>query len=58
VTVQLYFDEDALRHALVAALRKRGIDVLTPLDVGMTQKTDEEQLQFAATQGRTLFIGH
>lgn len=55
MTVRLYFDEDAVRHALVEALRKRGIDILTPLDVGTMQKTDEEQLQFATTQGRTLF---
>jgi len=33
----------------------RGIDVMTPLDVGRMQTTDEEQLQFATTQGRTLF---
>jgi hypothetical protein len=55
VTVRLYFDEDTVRHALVEALRKRGVDVVTPLDVGMIQKTDEEQLEYAAPQGRTLY---
>jgi hypothetical protein len=39
----------------VEALRKRGIDVLTPLDAGMLQKSDEEQLRFATRQGRALY---
>jgi hypothetical protein len=55
VTVRLYFDEDTVRHALVEALRKRRVDILTPLDVGMIQKADEEQLEFAAAQSRTLY---
>ena len=55
MTVRLYFDEDAVRHALVEALRKRDVDLITPLDVRMIQRTDEEQLDFAAKQGRTVY---
>ncbi len=55
MTIRLYFDEDSMRHALVESLRKRGMDVLTPLDVGSTEQTDEEQLEFATTQGRAIY---
>ena len=55
MTVRLYFDEDTVRHALVEALRLRSVDVLTPLDVGMIQKSDEEQLKYAVAEGRTLY---
>jgi len=34
VTIRLYFDEDTVRHGLVAALRRRGVEVVTPLDAG------------------------
>ena len=55
MTIRLYRDEDTFRHALVEALRKRGIDVLIPLDVEMTQKTDDEQLVFAAKDERVRY---
>ena len=55
MTIRLYFDEDSMRHALVEALRKRGVDVLTPLEVGSTEQTDEQQLEYAATQGRAIY---
>jgi len=40
---------------LVRGLRSQGIDVLTAAEAGMTRRSDEEQLGFAAAQGRTLF---
>jgi hypothetical protein len=55
VTVRLYCDEDSMRHALVSALRKRGIDVLTALEAGTTEQTDEQQLTFATAQGRVIY---
>jgi Domain of unknown function (DUF5615) len=55
VTIRLYFDEDSLRHALVAALRKRGVDVLTALDARTIAETDEQQLEYAATRGRAIY---
>jgi len=45
--IKLYFDEDAMHSFLVAALRSRGVVVVTVMDAGLTEKTDEEQLAFA-----------
>lgn len=53
--LRVYIDEDTMSHALVDALRARGVDVLTPFDVAMMGHSDEEQLQFAADSGRALF---
>jgi Domain of unknown function (DUF5615) len=54
VTIRLYFDEDSMWHALVTALRARGIDVQTALDAAMIARTDEDHLAFATAQGRVL----
>ncbi len=40
---------------LVAALRSRGVTVTTPLDAGLIEKSDEEQLVFAAEHGCVLY---
>ena len=40
---------------LVIALRYRGITVLTPLEVGLTGKPDDEQLEFATARGCVLY---
>ncbi|HQI77362.1 MAG TPA: DUF5615 family PIN-like protein [Candidatus Latescibacteria bacterium] len=55
MTIRLYCDEDSMRHALVAALRKHGLDVSTALEAGATAETDEQQLAFATAQGRVLY---
>ena len=54
MTIRLYFDEDSMRHALIHALRARGIDVQTALDAGIIECADEEHLAFATAQGRVL----
>jgi hypothetical protein len=41
VTIRLYFDEDSMQHALVNALRARGIDVLTALEAQRIERSDE-----------------
>ena len=41
-------------QALVTALRARGVDVQTALDAEMIERTDEDHLVFAMTQGRVL----
>jgi len=41
--------------ALVDALRLRGADVLTPLDLVTTASSDEEQLRVATESGRSLY---
>ena len=40
---------------LVAALRSRGVAVVTPVDSGLIGKTDEEQLAFAVSRGCVLY---
>lgn len=52
--LRLYIDEDSMSHALVDALRARGVDVVTPLDAGTIGWHDEDQLQFATDSGRAI----
>ena len=54
MTIRLYFDEDSMRDALVKALRARGVDVATALEVGMIDRDDAEHLDYALTHGRVL----
>jgi hypothetical protein len=42
-------------QALVDALRLRGADVVTPLDLVTTAGSDEEQLRIAAQSGRSIY---
>ena len=53
--VRIYIDEDAMHSRLVAALRFRGVTVVTVLDSGLTEKTDEEPLVFATEQECVLY---
>jgi predicted nuclease of predicted toxin-antitoxin system len=53
--LQLYLDEDAMDDALVKALRVRGVDVLTAFEAGMIERSDEEHLDYATSQGRVLY---
>ncbi len=53
--VRLYCDEDSVQHALVFALRKRGVDIVTSLEAGTTKQSDERQLDYAAAQGRVIY---
>lgn len=51
--IELYLDEDV--DVLAADLvRARGFDVLTTREAGRLHATDEAQLAFAASKGRTL----
>jgi hypothetical protein len=52
--IRLYFDEDAMQHALVVALRARRVDVLTASRCGMVNRSDEEHLRRANSDGRVL----
>jgi hypothetical protein len=53
--IRLYLDEDAQRGSLVKALRERGVDVQTANEAGMSDRDDDEHLQFATAQGRVLY---
>ncbi|MBI3330241.1 MAG: DUF5615 family PIN-like protein [Nitrospinae bacterium] len=48
-------DEDAMDKDLLQALRARGVDVITALDVGMIEQRDEQHLHYATAQGRVLY---
>jgi Domain of unknown function (DUF5615) len=54
MTIRLYFDEDSMWHALIHALRARGIDMQTALYATMIERIDEAHLEFATAQGRVL----
>lgn len=42
--IRLDFDEDAMRHALVAALQPAGVDVVTALEANRLGDSDDQQL--------------
>ena len=49
MTIRFYVDEDAMDKDLVRALRARGVDVLTALEVGLIERRDVEHLEYAVT---------
>ena len=53
--IKIYIDEDAMDSDLVAALRSRGVTVITALDAGLVEKSDDEQLAIAAEHGCVLY---
>lgn len=55
MSIRLYFDEDAMDDDPVQALRLHGVDVETVLDAELAGHSDEEQLAYARSVGRTLY---
>ncbi len=55
---KFYLDEDTQSEALIQALRSRGVSLLTTSEAGRSKQGDEEQLRFAATQGRVLLTSN
>jgi hypothetical protein len=53
--LRLYVDEDLMESGLFAGLARRGFDVLATDEAGNRQRSDSEQLQFAATHGRAVY---
>ncbi|MFZ0612468.1 MAG: DUF5615 family PIN-like protein [Desulfobacterales bacterium] len=51
--MKLYLDED-ISPKVAGILRKRGIDAVSAHDTGMLEASDEEQLSFAAVNGRAM----
>ena len=51
--IRFYFDQH-MPNIAVAALRRRGVDVLTAHEAGTCGRTDEEQLRFATADGRAI----
>ena len=52
--IRFYFDEHVPR-AVARGLRRRGVEVLTVPEAGMLGATDEEHLNLAKSEGRTVF---
>ena len=52
-TIRFHLDEP-VAGAVALGLRARSIDVTTARDVGLAGASDEEQLDFAAAEGRVL----
>lgn len=53
--LKIHLDEDADAYALLNGLRHRGWDVISSRERGILRCSDEEQLVWAADQGRALF---
>lgn len=53
--IRLYLDEDILERSLVKALRKAEIDLVTTAEANNLGRADEEQLQWATRQERTIY---
>ena len=58
MTLRLYVDHDSSRNALVQALRRSQVDVLTAFEAGQHEAEDADQLAFATAQGRVLYSFH
>ena len=53
--MKLHLDEDADAHALLNALRHRGLDVSSSRELALLQCSDEKQLAWAFEQGRVIY---
>jgi predicted nuclease of predicted toxin-antitoxin system len=53
--IKIHLDEDADAHALLNALRQRGLDVTSSRERGLAAHSDEEQLEWATKHGRVIY---
>jgi hypothetical protein len=53
--MKLHLDEDADAHALLIALRHRGIDVTSSRELALLGSSDEAQLSWAVQHDRVLY---
>ena len=51
--IRFHLDEN-VDPAVADGLRRRGVDVTTTQQVGLLRASDDKQLEFALTEGRTL----
>ena len=51
--MKLYLDED-ISPKVAVILRKKGMDAVSAHETGMLEASDEEQLSFAAAEGRVM----
>lgn len=53
--IRLYLDEDTMDSDLLAALRRRTVDVISTVEAEMLSRSDEEQLQWALKHQRVIY---
>ena len=53
--LKLHLDEDADGHALLRALRQRGLDVSSTGEQRLLQRSDREQLEWTTSQDRVIY---
>lgn len=53
--MRLHLDEDADAHALLKALRDRGLDVSSSRELRLLRWTDEKQLAWAMSEARVIY---
>jgi hypothetical protein len=53
--IRLYLDEDSEDLALVKALEKQQVDVITTLSSDRRRRPDEDQLRYATAQSRVIY---
>ncbi len=53
--IALYMDEDSTSRSLLMSLRSRGVDVTTALEINRLGYSDEDQLIWATSMGRTVY---
>ncbi|MGJ3247544.1 MAG: DUF5615 family PIN-like protein [Elainellaceae cyanobacterium] len=53
--IRFYLDEDATSKRLLQALRNRGADVTSTLEVDMQGRSDEQQLEWALENQRVIY---
>lgn len=51
-------DKDSLSRAVVSALRRAGLDVVTTAEAGNDRLSDSEQLEFATSLGRAIYTAN
>jgi hypothetical protein len=53
--LRLYLDEDSMRGSFIAALRNSKVDVMTVSEANRRAYSDEDQLIWAAPEGRVIY---
>jgi hypothetical protein len=53
--IRIHLDEDADAHALLSALRQRGLPVTSSRERGLAGHSDEEQLEWSTQQGCVIY---
>ncbi len=55
---RLYMDQDSLDQDVIGGTRRAGADVLSSEEAARKRSTDEEQLAFAASEGRVIYTAN